>query len=296
MQMSKPVTRYGIWEWFGEQFSSMTPERRQELAKAALQKADPPICPFQAGNVVCGKKGGVCSTRTYGKSGGRVGEPSGEPVIMCPKRFDQDDIILEVLAGIVGFDKSDAFIAKEVPFMRSSTTNKAAGLIDLVLADGVDGHRWLGLEIQAVYFSGEGMTSEFERLLHDDGDAPPYPDRIRRPDWRSSGAKRLMPQLQTKVPMLRQWGTKMAVAVDTGFFDAIGGISDNPSQDIDDGDIVWLVVCMNEDRMLKVQHWEVLRLEPTVEKLLAAERIKRNEFEKILRNKLMPLDRAKRLQ
>ena len=62
-----------------------------------------------------------------------------------------------------------------------------------------------------------GMRTEFERLALDADKLPPSPNAVRRPDWRSSSAKRLMPQLQIKAPTLRRWGTKLAVAVDMPF-------------------------------------------------------------------------------
>ena len=68
--------------------------------------------------------------------------------------------------------------------------------------------------MQAVYFSGEGMQADFDLLLGSNDAVPPEPTGLRRPDWRSSSAKRLMPQLQVKVPTLRRWGKKLAVAVD----------------------------------------------------------------------------------
>ena len=285
------MTRYGIAEWFGEQFTSMSTKRRMHLAKAALGNSTPPFCPFQARRVVCGKKGGVCSLQRFEKDGDRIGKPVGSLVVTCPKRLEQNNTILKHMAEVVGFNKSKSFIAREVPFMRSTATGKAAGLIDVVLADGKNELKWFGLEIQTVYFSGDRRETEFEHLLHDMGRQPPYPDKNRRPDWRSSSAKRLMPQLQTKVPMLRQWGTKMAVAVDVNFFEAIGNASDKPSHDIDDGDIIWIVIEITKKHDLRVHHWEVLRLEDSIDKLIAAKRIKRNEFENLLRTKLQPLDR-----
>ena len=96
------MTRYGIMEWFGEPFDVMPLERRQELAKAALGKTAPPKCPFQAGDVVCGKKGGVCSFQQYKRDGDRLGGRVGSQTILCPQRFDQDDTILKHLADIVG--------------------------------------------------------------------------------------------------------------------------------------------------------------------------------------------------
>ena len=59
-------------------------------------------------------------------------------------------------------------------------------------------------------------------------------------------------------------------------------------------DIIWIVVEITKTHSLVVRHWEVLRLEDSVDKLLAAERIKRREFEDLLRAKLQLFDRAKR--
>lgn len=86
----------------------------------------------------------------------------------------------------------------------------------------------------------------------------------------------------------------MAVAMDENFFKAIGGASANLSHDVNEGDIIWLAVGVSKKLNLEVRYWEVLPLEESITKLLAAERIKRPEFEKVLRNKLQPLDRAKR--
>ena len=102
-----------------------------------------------------------------------------------------------------------------------------------------------------------------------------------------------MPQLQVKVPTLRRWASKMAVAVDEPFFESIGGPSPHFSQDLGDGDIIWMVPCLrlgNDLRyVLERGHWEVLTLEASSEKLLAARTIQRAEFETNLRSKLTPL-------
>ena len=197
------------------------------------------------------------------------------------------------LAEIVGFKRDEAMVAREVAFMHGTGTDKPAGKIDLVVARSNGGDlKWYGLEIQAVYFSGKGMSSEFENLREDDGDRPPFPNAIRRPDWRSSSAKRLMPQLQVKVPTLRRWGSKMAVAVDRPFFNAVGGVSGDYSRDLDDGDVIWLVPELVRDDgawQLIPGHWEVLTLEATVDKLLAAETVRRGKFEDDLQTKLEPL-------
>ena len=271
------MNSHGIAEWYGEPLATMSPTRRQFLARVALGQEKQLPCPFRSGNPPCSKAGGVCSIQAKGNS----------PVITCPSRFEADNLIPSWLADIVGLD--DVHMAREVPFMRSPSTGRAAGRIDLVVASGESAEEWFGLEIQAVYFSGGKMESDFEQLLFDSNIDAPEPTQFRRPDWRSSSAKRLMPQLQIKAPTLRRWGTKLAVAVDLPFFDSMGGPSTNYSQDLDDGDIVWLVPRINAEYRLETHHWEVLTLNDSSDKLLSAETVKRTEFEDTLRKKLKPL-------
>ena len=145
------MKRHQIAEWYGEPFVQMPPARRRELAKTALENSEIPMCPFQKGHHACGKKGGVCSLQA----------PDSTPVITCPNRFAEDNLIPNWLAQIVNFN--DAYLAREVPFMRSPSTNRPAGRIDLVVARDKKASSWLGLEMQAVYFSGEGMQAR--RLL-----------------------------------------------------------------------------------------------------------------------------------
>ena len=295
-----PGERYGIAEWFGEPLLALTPARRAQLARSALQRGNAPRCPFQQGDVQCSKKGGVCSIQRYEEadSGGRIAAAVGEPVVVCPRRFQESQVLIRWLAEIVGIDADNTYVAREVPFMRGTRTGKPAGKIDLVIAGPEEpslrsAGRWYGLEIQAVYFSGEGMTSEFERMLDDNRAAPPFPGRVRRPDWRSSSAKRLMPQLEIKVPTLRRWSSKVAVAVDKPFFESMGGPSPNASRDLDDGDIIWLApeLQRSDDHSIRMTrgHFEVLTLEDSRPRLLAAETISRGEFEETLRRKLEPL-------
>ncbi len=274
------TARHGIAEWFGLPFTRLPAVRRQALARAALGRAAAPPCPFQRGAPPCGKRGGVCSIR--------AGE--GQAVITCPRRFDDGGLLPIWLARIVGFPS--VYLAAEVPFMRSPSTGRAAGRIDLVVAEDGDARSWFGLEVQAVYFSGQGMQADFELLMENTDDTPPEPTALRRPDWRSSSAKRLMPQLQVKAPTLWRWGTKLAVAVDLPFFEAIGGPSRTPSQDLNDGDIVWLVPRIAADYRLVEHHWEVQSLEASSDKLLSAETVKRQEFEDALRVRLQRIEGA----
>lgn len=272
--------RYTIAEWFGRPFARLAVADRQAMARAALMEEEPLRCPFQNGQPVCGKRGGVCSIRAG----------DAPPVITCPARFGESDLLPKWLARIAGF--TEVFLATEVPFMRSPSTGRAAGRVDLVIAKDTEASAWFGLEVQAVYFSGKGMSADFERLRDSTATTPPEPTARRRPDWRSSSAKRLMPQLQIKGPTLRRWGTKLAVAVDAPFFDAIGGPSAEPSQDLNDGDIIWLVPRITDDYQLAAHHWEVLSLEASCDKLLSAETVRRQEFERVLREKLRPIGKS----
>ena len=150
--------------------------------------------------------------------------------------------------------------------------------------------KWHGLEIQEVYFSGKGMASEFEALRNDTHEPPPYPSEVRRPDWRSSSAKRLMPQLEFKAPTLRRWGAKLAVAVDRPFFNAVGGTSDHPSDDLNEGDIIWHVPVSNVLTPVPGIYPETTgKSEDSNKRLQAAETVSRENFETALRSRLRPL-------
>lgn len=73
---------------------------------------------------------------------------------------------------------------------------------------------------------------------------------------------------------------------------AIGGPSPNPSRDLNDGDVIWLVPELAPDgerNRLVRGHWEVLTLEQSGEKLLAARTVRRESFEQTLRAKLRRL-------
>ena len=298
--------RFGICEWYGRPFAGLPAADRRQLADIALASVrgrggsdeEVPRCPYQLGSPPCSKKGGVCSLQRYRRGAdGFLGEPVGSPVAVCPRRFEQGQMAVRWLAEIAGFSLDETMLAREVAFMQGTETGRPAGKIDLVVAKTLrNSVEWFGLENQAVYFSGRGMEAEFESIQRGDGLRPPFPGAVRRPDWRSSSAKRLMPQLQIKVPTVRRWGAKMAVVVDRPFFESIGGRSPTPSQDLGDGDVIWMVLeIVSENREshgLTRWHWEVLTLEASCEKLLAAETVQRDVFLDLLRQRLQPLAAA----
>jgi len=87
---------------------------------------------------------------------------------------------------------------------------------------------------------------------------------------------------------------ELAVAVDKPFFSAIGGPSDHPRKDLNEGDIIWLVTRLQSDHSgaltLQRRHWETLTLEASEDRLRAADPMTRQAFQNALRAKLRPLD------
>ena len=268
--------RFGIGEWFGKVLTGLDAvERRYYAAETLREKRlrDSQPCPFQAlkQDPKCTKEGGVCSLRLYAhathpETGRAVGEPihgqQGELRATCPYRFhERRDVFKWVGETILG-DSNPGLIG-EVGFLEAGATTDAdggddVGRIDMVLvkSNQATGNQssgvpladipmeWCALEIQAVYFSGDAMKGEFKALADESVDWVVFPSGRRRPDYRSSAPKRLMPQLQNKVPTLRRWGRKMAVVVDRAFFDSIGEM-DNVT-DLSNADIAWFVVRFEE--------------------------------------------------
>lgn len=85
-----------------------------------------------------------------------------------------------------------------------------------------------------------------------------FPTGKRRPDYRSNGPKRLLPQLEVKVPVLRNWGKKIVVVVDRFFYSNMNKLIDSfprarsDNERRDNADIVWFIVDYDEKLNLKV--------------------------------------------
>ncbi len=92
------------------------------------------------------------------------------------------------------------------------------------------------LEVQAVYFSGTEVRSALAEFLRS---GKLSPNAYKRPDWRSSIQKRLMPQLSLKVPLFRRWGKKFFVATDAQFFAEIPPMQTGSS--LINSEVNWLV-------------------------------------------------------
>ncbi|MCY4584028.1 MAG: NotI family restriction endonuclease [Chloroflexi bacterium] len=289
--MTQP-RRFGIGEWYGHSFVGLT--RDERLAYAAGPGSQP--CPFRMGGGSCTKTGGVCSFRSYEDHDG-VAVPASDAEsglrVLCPRRFEENMMIFQWVGEVVLGTATPA-IATEVGFLKAEDGNTHVGRIDMVLANqesGIGALNWCALEIQAVYFSGRSMSEEFRNIRNYEGEQPPFPGQIRRPDYRSSGPKRLMPQLQIKVPTLRRWGKKMAVVVDKHFYDSLGRMEE--VGDLSSGDIAWFTVDFVEEdhpgRRFKLvrDKVHVTTLERATEGLAEGPPVTLTEFEEGIRSKLV---------
>ena len=241
------VTRYGTAELFGYNFSGLTPQKIREFSAAHYKDIPCPFKPIVPDNPkpTCSKKGGVCSLRQYSRDADGTVAPIGPPVTTCPQRFLEQNLVFEWVGEIL-LGNSRPVVISEVPFlMRETEAHEveadAVGMIDKVLVSaGGQSLKWCALEMQAVYFSGKSMENDFKDMRQWEGPGIPFPKVQRRPDFRSSGPKRLMPQLQIKVPTISRWGKKMAVVVDKAFWGSLGEMRE--VRDLSNSEIVWFVV------------------------------------------------------
>jgi hypothetical protein len=307
----KPGTaRFGIGEWYGSLAVEMPLQDRIEAVKHALsaRKEGRPPCPFKPpvrGQLQsCSKSGGVCSLRLYNRSENGEAMPENGPTgalrCVCPNRFLEDGMVHRwIAAEILGTD--EPLSVGEVPFLRAehqgvedeiAEESGNVGRIDSVLVHPDVSHlRWCAVEMQAVYFSGPAMNSDYDLLRT--SQVMPFPGKTRRPDYRSSGPKRLMPQLQIKVPTLRRWGKKMAVVVDESFFEALGRMDD--VSDVSNADIAWFVVGFelgSHSSKLVKRKVRYTTLERAVEGLTAGHPMSLGQFESEIEGRLSRVIRS----
>jgi hypothetical protein len=296
-----PQLRFGIGEWYGLPLTALSLKQCRKFADVQdLPKSRKPAipCPFQeAAN--CNKIGGVCSLRLYEKSPeiGVIKPVTGETGqlrTVCPKRFEEDYVVYRWVGETI-LGSSNPQILGEIDFLESppdpriEARSKGVGRIDNILVvPNSQPFSWCALEFQAVYFQGGAMKSDFDALRHRAEGTLPFPSVQRRPDYRSSGPKRLMPQLQIKVPWLSRWGKKMAVVVDRSFFDNMGRMQTVPH--ISNCDVAWFVVKYEEtaSRRYRLVQDDVqfTTLAHSVEGLTAGIAVSQEVFEKRIRARL----------
>lgn len=299
----KPRRRFGIGEWYGKSFTTLTTEERRFYASIqSLSKDEKPKqpCPFKLGNPVCTKAGGICSLRLYEESPAtgevKVAAERSTLRVTCPYRFEQDGTVYGWIGNVILGD-ANAVPTGQTPFLQpvetmgevDPGTRREVGRIDNVLViPNTDPLQWCPVEIQSVYFSGEKMSLDFNNIFEFAGSGLPFPVKNRRPDYRSSGPKRLLPQLETKVPTLSMWGKKTAVVVDEDFFNQLGKMK--AANDITNSEVLWFVVRFEETDggfVLRAKGEPFMtKLKEAVDALVAAIPLPRPKFEAMVLEKL----------
>jgi hypothetical protein len=264
------------------------------------QRTQERACPFRVNtpHATCTKPGGVCSLQLYTDQGGSVAPVAGDKGMLralCPYRFHQSNTVFQHIGERLLTDPNPD-LAGEVGFLEStgnldSAEGEDVGRIDMILVKSNAAEnqpmQWAAVEIQAVYFSGREMSIEFRHLAATHG-AISMAQEGRRPDYRSSGPKRLMPQLQIKVPTLRRWGKKMAIVVDVPFFQSMGTML--PVTHLSNADIVWFLVDFVdregvEEKVLTVVREVYTTLESSIEGLTGGIPVSLDEFEVRIKSK-----------
>jgi Restriction endonuclease NotI len=166
-----------------------------------------------------------------------------EAASLCPVRFLDDGRIFRDAARIsFGLETHFAVFPEirilQVPDPKKSGSLKKIGKVDFVLGKVEQGNvtDFCAVEVQAAYFSGAETRTVLRYFManRNFGEL----DTFRRPDFRSSAQKRLIPQLQLKVPVFRRWGKKFFVVVDSQFFRSLPKLRSTTQAN---SELTWLV-------------------------------------------------------
>lgn len=111
-------SRYGTGELYGFDFSTLPAERVRQLSRANHRDVECPFKPPEPGKPVrrCNKRGGVCSLRMFAQNPSGVVEPKGEPVITCPNRFLEANLVVSWV-GQTLLGASNPLVISELPFL-----------------------------------------------------------------------------------------------------------------------------------------------------------------------------------
>lgn len=290
--------------------------RQIEAEKGVV--VDAPQCPFLSTLIAgarCNKRGGVCSFRkfAYGVDGVATTVESDKVVTACPSRFIQEVADGKTIFAWISekmLDTTSPIIVKETPFLRKisdllqpletkidsqiaedvaeeAEDEKKAGRIDWILVNPNSMNSsdldWCAVETQALYFSGDKMELEFAAHSKNPNTLL-FPTGKRRPDYRSSGPKRLSPQLDVKVPVLRNWGKKVVIVIDRYFFENMNRLDDSYSRAKDDrarrdnAEIIWFIVDYDDEMRLRAGDIIYTTLESSRKALNATEPLSKVDF------------------
>ena len=204
-----------------------------DVSAGATATRDAKLCPIKGTNCTKSSKSnpiGVCSL-----------SDGVEAAAICPTRFLENDRIFFDAAKIAFGSNCEIGVFPEVRILRiltneDSKSNKI-GKVDFLIGKIESGKvvDFAAVEVQASYFSGREIRSPLNYFLkHKSLDVI---NSDRRPDFRSSAQKRLIPQLQLKVPVFRRWGKKFFVVVDTQFFRSLPNMK---TTTLTNSEVIWL--------------------------------------------------------
>jgi hypothetical protein len=188
-------------------------------------------CPFRGTKCTKGNKSsplGICSF-----TNGQVS------TVVCPVRFLERGLMFRDAARIAFGQGVECVAAPEVRVLevQRGGHSKKIGKVDFLLVKIEDNLAvdFAALEVQAVYISGDSIRPAFKKYLETQELAE---SGKRRPDFRSSAHKRLIPQLALKVPIFRRWGKRFFVAVDSTFFNELPPMR---AESAGNSEVTWLV-------------------------------------------------------
>lgn len=207
------------------------------------------LCPFN--NIIsnCTKNSiefplGVCSVYHRGNA-----------IIVCPVRFREDWRIISDAAAFI-FDSSQTW-AQLSEIKLKDKFGKAAGNIDYVLVAYDDKGRILDfgtLEVQSVYISGN-LMGPFTAYMEHQSPNFTWTNALKspKPDYLSSSRKRLIPQIIAKGSILRQWGKKQVIALQTNFYNTLPELPEIEKSEADLAFLLYDLVPSKEEPRLELK-------------------------------------------
>ena len=249
-------------EVYGYDASEQFPARRERQIETKSNTEITAVeCPFIRHG--CWKKSQAAS---IGVCGGST-PVKGEPVITCPKRFHVDAVWNDLEEYF--FEDSD----NDVDVMTEADMGEP-GNVDLLVAEHDDGdvNDFVPVEIQASYFTGDGVKNDFDSYMEDAnaGRTPSMPNEGRSMDHRSCVDKRLAPQLLTKASTAISWGKSFAIVVQDVSFENSSILQQTEEADPEEANLYWFSYEYIEDS----PHYRLERNEDvyltTLEEVIAA--------------------------
>lgn len=145
------------------------------------------------------------------------------------------------------------------------------------------------LEVQSVYISGN-LTGPFSTYLED-----PTPEftwtqafKYPKPDYLSSSRKRLVPQIIAKGSILKQWGKKQVVALQTAFYSTLPPLPEVDKAEADFAFFLYDLVSVKKEkrRELKLSKIIYTKFAIALEQIAKFEAGSITEFTQLLQKKL----------